>query len=82
MKTVRYTLDAMQDLKRHGNVANRIRKAIADYAADPLAHANNVKALKGSAALRMRVGDYRVVFMEDAAGIVVTRVGPRGDVYD
>ena len=82
MKTVRYTLDAMQDLKRHGNVASRIRKAVADYAAERQAHANNVKALKGSAALRMRVGDYRVVFVEDAAGIVVTRVGPRGDVYD
>jgi mRNA interferase RelE/StbE len=82
MKTVRYTLEAMQDLKRHGNVANRIRKAVADYAANPRAHANNVEALKGSVALRMRVGDYRVVFVEDAAGIVVTRVRPRAGVYD
>jgi mRNA interferase RelE/StbE len=82
MKAVRYTLEAMQDLKRHGNAANRIRKAIADYAADPRAHANNVKALKGSSALRIRVGDYRIVFVEDTAGIVVTRVGPRGGVYD
>ena len=34
MKTVRYTGDAARDLRRHGNMADRIRKAIAEYAND------------------------------------------------
>ena len=82
MKPVIYTADAAKDLKRHGNVATRIRKAIAEYAADPAAHANNVTRLVGSAASRMRVGNFRAVFVETDAMITVTRVGPRGDVYE
>jgi mRNA-degrading endonuclease RelE of RelBE toxin-antitoxin system len=30
----------------------------------------------------MRVGDYRVVFVDTDAAITVTRIGPRGSVYD
>lgn len=52
------------------------------YAADPVSQANNVQALKGSTALRLRVGDFRVVFEETDAQIVVTLIGPRGSVYD
>lgn len=82
MKAVIWTADAAKDLKRHGNMAARIRKAIADYAADPAAHANNVTRMVGSAASRMRVGQFRAVFVETDDTITVTRVGPRGDVYE
>jgi mRNA interferase RelE/StbE len=82
MKTVRYLRDAQAALRRHGNVAGRLRKAITQYAADPRAHANNVTSLVGSAAKRMRVGDYRIVFEETEAEIVVTRIAPRGSAYD
>jgi mRNA-degrading endonuclease RelE of RelBE toxin-antitoxin system len=30
----------------------------------------------------MRVGDYRVVFVETDTEIEVVKIGPRGDVYD
>jgi mRNA interferase RelE/StbE len=53
-----------------------------DYAADPAAHANNVTRLVGSAASRMRVGDYRVIFVETPVELTVVRIGPRGGVYD
>lgn len=79
---MRYTADAAKALRRHGNMAARIRKALADYAADPAAHANNVRQLVGSAAKRMRVGDFRVVFEEAGGEIVVTKIGPRSSVYD
>jgi len=82
VKTVRYTGDAAKDLKRHGNVAQRLRQAILDYAANPLAHANNVKPLTGSSGKRLRVGDYRIIFEETDTEITVTKVGPRGGVYD
>ena len=82
MKTVRYSLDALKSLRRHANVARRLRKAIEDYAAGDGAHANNVTRLVGSSASRLRVGDYRVIFEETAGDLIVTKIGPRGDVYD
>jgi mRNA interferase RelE/StbE len=82
MKTVRYTHDAIRDLKRHGNMAERIMRAVAEFAADPRAHANNVKSLVGTDTLRLRVGTYRAVFIETEAEIIVVKIAPRGDVYD
>lgn len=82
MKTVRYTTEVLRTLKRHGNMAARIRRAIDEYAADPATHANNVTRLVGSSSSRMRIGDYRVIFVETEAELSVVRVGPRGGVYD
>lgn len=82
MKAVRYTADAAKDLKRHGNVASRVRRCLDEYPADQAAHANNVTRLAGSTALRMRVGAYRVVFEKTDIELLVTKVGPRGGVYD
>ncbi len=82
MKTVRYTSDAAKDLKRHGNMTARVRKALAEYAADPNAHGNNVTRLVGSSASRMRGGDYRIIFVEGEQELLVTKIGPRGDVYE
>jgi mRNA interferase RelE/StbE len=80
-KTVRYTGDAAKDLRRHGNMADRIRKTIKDYADDPKAHANNLDHMTGMPFKRLRVGDYRIIFEETATEIRVTKVGPRGGVY-
>jgi mRNA interferase RelE/StbE len=82
MKAVRYTTEALRTLKRHGNMAVRIRRAVEEYAADPAAHVNNVTKLVGSSSSRMRVGDYRVIFVETETELLIVRVGPRGSVYD
>ena len=82
MKTVRYTTEALRNLKRHGNMEVRIRRAVEQYAADPAAHANNVSRLVGSSASRLRVGDYRVIFVETETELSVVRVAPHGGVYD
>ena len=79
---MRYSPDAFKSLRRYGNVADRARKAVREYAAETGAHANNVTRLVGSTACRLRIGDYRVIFEESETEIVVTRFGPRGDVYD
>jgi mRNA interferase RelE/StbE len=44
------------------------------------AHANNVTQLVGASAKRLQVGDFRVIFEEADATIVVTKIGPRGGV--
>ena len=43
----------------------------------------DVKPLKGRPELRLRVGKYRVLFVEDPENevYVVTTIGTRGDVY-
>lgn len=82
MKSVRFTADALRDLKRHGNMAAQVRKALMEYAADGIAHSNNVTQLVGSTARRMRVADFRVIFEETEDSLLVTRIGPRGGIYD
>ena len=41
-----------------------------------------VAVRQGSSALRLRVGDYRVIFSETDTEIIVTGLGPRGSIYD
>ncbi|WP_051498445.1 type II toxin-antitoxin system RelE family toxin [Granulibacter bethesdensis] len=63
-------------------MAGRIRKALAEYAIDQKAHANQITQLVGDTSKRIRVGDFRVIFEETDSEIIVTKIGPRGDVYD
>jgi mRNA interferase RelE/StbE len=53
-----------------------------EYAGGLGAHANQVKRLVGTSTLRLRVGDFRVLFIETTDEIEVTKVAPRGEVYD
>jgi mRNA interferase RelE/StbE len=82
MKTITYTVKAALALRIHANRAKLIRSKIAQYAANPASQANNVKRLTGVDALRLRVGDFRVIFKETADTITVLDLGPRGDIYD
>jgi mRNA interferase RelE/StbE len=78
VKTVRYVHDAQAALRQQGNVADRLRRAIREYAENPAAHANTVTQLVGQPAKRMRVGDYRIVFEETDMKLVVTKIGSCG----
>ncbi|WP_292638077.1 type II toxin-antitoxin system RelE/ParE family toxin [Mesorhizobium sp.] len=71
---------AAKALRKQRADAERILSKIVAYANDPGSLANMIKALQGSTALRLRVGDYRVVFEETDQEIVVTKIGPRGSV--
>lgn len=83
MKDVRCTAKALKQLRSIPSpVAKRIREKVLQLAADPAAQANNVKRLQGSEAYRLRVGDYRVIFTDDGLILTVTKIGPRGDVYE
>lgn len=63
------------------NTARLIVSKIELYAADPAVLANNVKALKGSDAIRLRVGVWRVI-MIDGTVVEVVRIATRGQVYE
>jgi mRNA interferase RelE/StbE len=79
---VTYTATAARALRRHANRAPAIRAKIDQLAEDPASQANNVKALKGVDAKRLRVGEFRVIFQEDGDTLLVLDIGPRGSVYD
>ena len=82
MKRVTYQRAALKALRKMPvNMAERIVEKINAYAADPASLANNVKALKGRGAIRLRVGDWRVL-MIDGEVIDVIKIAPRGSVYD
>lgn len=77
-----WTKKAQKALARvPANVRAQIVRKIDAYAADPASQANNVKALNGIDALRLRVGNWRVIFTADGRILTVLRLGPRGSIY-
>lgn len=83
MLEIKYTSQARKDLERLGHVAAaRILAKIEAYAENPRAHANNVKKLQALPALRLRVGDYRVIFTADGIVLQILKVGHRREIYD
>lgn len=53
------------------------------YARDPGSQVTNVKRMKGRGnVLRLRVGDFRVLFIENHDIIEVIGIGPRGSIYE
>lgn len=63
--------------------SKRIRSKIRLLASGREALANNVKAMKGGGGLmRLRIGDWRVIYTEDLVVLSVLKVAPRGSAYD
>jgi mRNA interferase RelE/StbE len=83
-RQVRYSRDASRTLKRiDRRTARRIRVKIVLLAADPDALANNISALKGEpGVMRLRIGDWRVIFAEGPDILRVLKIAPRGSAYD
>ncbi|GJE55031.1 type II toxin-antitoxin system RelE family toxin [Methylobacterium thuringiense] len=84
MRQIAYSKAALRTLSRiPANTSKLIRSKIEQYASDPLSFVNNVRTLKGEeGVLRLRVGDWRVLFTESGEIIAVIRVAARGDVYE
>ncbi|HEY5721078.1 MAG TPA: type II toxin-antitoxin system RelE/ParE family toxin [Allosphingosinicella sp.] len=83
-RRIEYSRDAAATLARIDRATSkRIRRKVAQLAIEPGALANNVKALKGGGGLmRLRVGDWRVIYTEDLVVLLVVRVAPRGSAYE
>ena len=79
-----YTPAAIKQLRRiPTNIARRIMARIERIVANTRAADNNVSKLKGRPEMRLRVGDWRVLFTidEKAQVLTVLHVAPRGRVY-
>ncbi|OOC09636.1 MULTISPECIES: type II toxin-antitoxin system RelE/ParE family toxin [unclassified Thioalkalivibrio] len=83
---VRFTTKAIKELKKAGAASDLVLAKIRQYAAEPDSLANNVKALKGREEYRLRVGDYRVLFviLQDGTMTImeVTAIRHRSKAYD
>ncbi len=81
-RTIVYAPEAARELDALDSVVrSRIESALVLLALDPLAQRNQVKRLKGDTALRLLVGDWRVIFDASPDEIVVLAVGHRREVY-
>jgi mRNA interferase RelE/StbE len=81
--SVEFSRDAVKALMRMPrDQALRIRRKIDELARDPY-NAPNVKKLTEHPGFRLRVGDWRVVYLliEERVVIHVVRIAPRGEVY-
>ncbi len=84
MFTVTVAKEARRQLRTMpNNVERTIISKIEQLSADPFAANNNVSALKQGAGFRLRVGDWRVLYVLDseAKTITVATILPRGEAY-
>jgi len=80
MKAISFTAaSTRQWLKLSPDIRKRIDTKLTVYAASG---SGDVKRLKGIAGCRLRIGDWRVIFIEDARSITVVAVGNRKEIYD
>ncbi len=80
MKTVIHKR-AVKALSRMQPRQSAAIRAIADNPQVPKAPRVDVSRLHGLNALRVRVGDWRVIIKIEGDVLYVTRIRPRGDVY-
>ena len=84
MFSIEYSKAARKALKAMPrNAARLIMEKVETLAIDPMTPNNNVKKLTNHPGYRLRVGDWRVVYLihEQALLIAVVRIASRGDVY-
>lgn len=80
MRSIVFTPAAVRPWKNLCMAARaRIRKRLDIFAATGL---GDVKVLKGRSGMRLRVGEWRVIFYEDGGTIVVVAAGHRRDIYE
>lgn len=85
MYRIEFTRAATKELaSAPADIRARVRAKLEAVARDPFAPNNNVKALKGEDAYRLRIGDWRVVYALDGRVLLLTviRLARRDKVYD
>ena len=79
MKTIAFTSAATRQwVKLSADIRQRINAKLTAYATNG---SGDVKWLKGRGGCRLRVGDWRVVFIEESSSIIIVAVGNRREIY-
>lgn len=75
--------NAAKDISKLDNlVKKRIQQAITEKLMnDPIGNSKKLQDFEISGVRRLRVGDYRVIFLVDKGFIEVLRVGHRREIY-
>lgn len=82
MKQITYTKAAIKTQKSIlANTAKPIWSKIEAYEKDPASQTNNVKAMQGRDAIRLRVGDWRVIMAERGVDVDQTTLNRWGENY-
>lgn len=83
-KRVEYSSEALTALQRMDRrTASRIIEKIEQLATDPSSLANNIRRLKGGEGLmRLRIGDWRVIYTDGLIVLQVVKIAPRSSAYD
>ena len=80
MKKIAFTSAATRQwVKLSADIRKRIDAKLTIYATNG---SGDVKRLKGRGGCRLRVGDWRVIFIEDNTSIIIVAVGNRREIYD
>ena len=62
-------------------IRERVEAALDQLAVGPLSLRNQIKRLKGQTALRLRVGDWRIIFQLRSDEILVLMIAHRSEAY-
>lgn len=83
-RRVEYHPAAAKSLRHMDRVTSeRIRAKVRQLADDPKSLARNITRMKGEdGLLRLRVGDWRVIYTESLVILLVLKVAPRSGAYD
>ena len=80
MKRIAYTVAATkQRRKLAADVRDRLAGKLASYAETGT---GDVRALVGRPGARLRIGDWRIVFVETTDEILAVAIGHRREIYD
>ena len=81
-RTIVFAAEAAREFDAlDSTVRDRVEKALDQLAVNPLALRNQIKRLKGDSAMRLRVGDWRLIFEVRLGEIVVLAIAHRREVY-
>jgi len=76
-----YQKEALEELEKlEASITRRITNKIESMSENPASC--DIKKLKGSDCYRLRIGDYRVIFIFENSIIKILKVGHRKNIYD
>jgi mRNA interferase RelE/StbE len=82
VRTIVFTPEAAREFEAlDSTVKERVEAALDQLALAPLSLRNQIKRLKGQIGLRLRVGDWRIIFQLRSDEILVLMIARRSEAY-